>query len=103
MVPAALIAWRTAAGGSIFAGAPNAVTSAAAIVRQLSMPRSIARLQVIQLFGSFEPGEDWFYDYRTEEFLTGPKLAPPHSHPLDQPVPGPAGRVPLNWERLLHK
>ena len=24
---------------------------------------------------SFEPGERWFYDYRTEEFLTGPKLS----------------------------
>jgi hypothetical protein len=23
---------------------------------------------------SFEPDERWFYDYRTEEFLTGPKL-----------------------------
>ena len=23
---------------------------------------------------SFEPGERWFYDYRTEEFFTGPKL-----------------------------
>ena len=40
---------------------------------------------------SFEPGERWFYDYRTEEFFTGPKLPAPHSHPLDQPTPGPAG------------
>ena len=32
---------------------------------------------------SFEPGERWFYDYRTGEYLTGPKLAAPHSHPLD--------------------
>jgi hypothetical protein len=31
---------------------------------------------------SFEPGERWFYDYRTEEFFTGPKLHAPHSHPL---------------------
>ena len=37
---------------------------------------------------SFEPGERWFYDYRTEQFFTGPKLHAPHSHPLDQPVPG---------------
>ena len=28
---------------------------------------------------SFEPGEHWFYDYRTEEFITGPKLQAPHS------------------------
>jgi hypothetical protein len=29
-------------------------------------------------------------------------LAPPHHHPLDQPVPGPAGRVPDDWEDHLH-
>jgi len=52
---------------------------------------------------SFEPGERWFYDYRTEEFLTGPKLHAPHCHPLDQPVPGPAGAVPSNWQTLLHE
>jgi hypothetical protein len=52
---------------------------------------------------SFEPGEHWFYDYRSGEFLPGPKLAAPHSHPLDQPVPGPAGRVPSNWQELLHE
>ena len=51
---------------------------------------------------SFEPGEDWFYDYVTDEFLEGPKLADPQHHPLDQPVPGPAGRVPPNWQQLLH-
>jgi Zn-finger in ubiquitin-hydrolases and other protein len=38
---------------------------------------------------SFEPGEHWFYDYRTEQFFGGPKLHAPQSHPLDQPVPGP--------------
>jgi hypothetical protein len=51
----------------------------------------------------FEPGERWFYDYRTEQFFTGPKLHAPHSHPLDQPVPGPAGAVPSNWQTLLHE
>jgi hypothetical protein len=52
---------------------------------------------------SFEPGERWFYDYRTEEVFAGPKLHAPHSHPLDQPVPGPAGAVPSNWQTLLHE
>ena len=52
---------------------------------------------------SFEPGEHWFYDYRTEEFITGPKLPAPHSHPLDQPAPGPAGAVPPNWQTLIHE
>jgi hypothetical protein len=51
---------------------------------------------------SFEPGEDWFYDYETDEYLLGPELAPPQHHPLDQPVPGPAGRVPDDWEDQLH-
>jgi hypothetical protein len=30
------------------------------------------------------------------------ELLPPHSHPENQPAPGPAGRVPANWESLLH-
>jgi Zn-finger in ubiquitin-hydrolases and other protein len=51
---------------------------------------------------TFEPGEDWFWDYDTEEAFEGPTLAPPEHHPLDQPVPGPAGRVPRDWERYLH-
>jgi hypothetical protein len=52
---------------------------------------------------SFEPGERWFYDYRTGEFFAGPQLHAPHSHPLDQPVPGPAEAVPSNWQTLLHE
>src|SRR5436309_1432832 len=39
------------------------------------------------LIRSFEPGEDWFYNFQTEEFFEGPRLAPPESHPADQPVP----------------
>jgi hypothetical protein len=50
---------------------------------------------------SFEPGEDWFYDYRTGGFVDGPELAPPAAHPAEQPVPGPRGRVPLDWESQL--
>ena len=51
---------------------------------------------------SYEPGEDWFWDYDSNQFYEGPALAAPVHHPLDQPTPGPAGRVPPNWERLLH-
>jgi hypothetical protein len=50
---------------------------------------------------SFEPGEDWFWDYRTDEYVEGPRLASPQHHPVDQPVPGPAGAVPANWQDLL--
>ncbi|MBO0887429.1 MAG: UBP-type zinc finger domain-containing protein [Acidimicrobiales bacterium] len=51
---------------------------------------------------SYEPGESWFWDVTSEQYLDGPTLAPPESHPLDQPVPGPAGRVPADWQRRLH-
>jgi hypothetical protein len=43
---------------------------------------------------SFEPGEDWFWDYSTGHGVKGPVLAPPTEHPLDQSVPGPADRLP---------
>ncbi len=52
---------------------------------------------------SFEPGEDWFFDYEKQEMIKGVELLPPHSHPKNQPAPGPAGRVPANWESLLHQ
>lgn len=51
---------------------------------------------------SFEPGEDWFWDYVRSAAFTGPRLAPPTSHPIDQPVPGPAGRVPADWLDHVH-
>lgn len=51
---------------------------------------------------SFEPGEEWFYDYRTGEVLDGPALEEPTSHPVDQPTPGPAGRVPYDWRSQIH-
>lgn len=52
---------------------------------------------------SFEPGETWFWSYPDEAFYeSGPDLAPPDSHPVDQPVPGPTGRVPGNWRSKLN-
>lgn len=54
------------------------------------------------VIASFEPGEDWFYDFRSDEMSAAQPLAPPLSHPIDQPVPGPRGRVPHNWEARLH-
>jgi hypothetical protein len=51
---------------------------------------------------SFEPGEAWFWDFATEQVVTGPALMPPQHRPLTQPVPGPAGRVPKNWLSRLH-
>jgi|GEM_PF-148739 len=51
---------------------------------------------------SFEPGEDWFWDFRTGSQISGPPLLPPLAHPRSQPTPGPAGRVPRNWQELLN-
>lgn len=54
------------------------------------------------IIASFEPGEHWFYDYRTGEMIAGEKLAPPRWHPEHQPAPGPSGKVPRDWESHLH-
>jgi hypothetical protein len=54
------------------------------------------------IIASFEPGEDWFYDYEKQGMIEGVKLLPPHAHPENQPAPGPSGRVPANWESLLN-
>ena len=51
---------------------------------------------------SFEPGEDWWWDYAAESYAEGPQLAPPTQHPVEQPVPGPSGRVPDSWQDLIH-
>ena len=52
---------------------------------------------------SFEPGEDWFWNYETNDYYDGPELAPPDCHPEDQTVPGPHARVPRNWADLLRQ
>lgn len=51
---------------------------------------------------SFEPGEDWYWDFTHAVGVLGPRLADPQHHPVDQPVPGPAGRVPEDWQDLIH-
>ena len=54
------------------------------------------------IIASFEPGEDWCFDYEKQGMIDKVKLLPPHAHPESRPVPGPEGRVPANWESLLH-
>ncbi|MGI8458621.1 MAG: UBP-type zinc finger domain-containing protein [Propionibacteriaceae bacterium] len=51
---------------------------------------------------SYEPGEDWFYNFADEQIDDGPELAGPASHPADQSAPGPDDRVPPGWQRHLH-
>ncbi|KRB73240.1 hypothetical protein ASE01_21035 [Nocardioides sp. Root190] len=50
---------------------------------------------------SFEPGEDWFWDFGAQGYYDGPSLAAPTAHPDDQPAPGPRGAVPTNWRDLV--
>jgi hypothetical protein len=38
---------------------------------------------------SFEPGEDWFFNYPTATFFDGPDLEPPAHHPLGSKRPWP--------------
>ncbi|HKP08242.1 MAG TPA: UBP-type zinc finger domain-containing protein [Microbacterium sp.] len=52
---------------------------------------------------SFEPGEEWFWDYVAEDYVDGPRLTPPESRPDTQPSPGPEGRVPADWRELIHR
>jgi hypothetical protein len=54
------------------------------------------------LVQSFEPGEAWYWDFVSEDYYEGPRLADPQHHPADQPVPGPAGRVPADWRAHLN-
>jgi hypothetical protein len=62
-----------------------------------------ARASGHDLIRSFEPGEGWFYRFSDQAFFdSGPALAPPEHHPLEQPAPGPAGRVPSDWQQHLH-
>lgn len=52
---------------------------------------------------SFEPGEEWFFDYRDDTVFPGPHLAAPRAHPAGQPVPGPEGAVPDDWMDHIHQ
>jgi hypothetical protein len=52
---------------------------------------------------SFEPGEDWFYDYESGQAFDGPALAPPLSRPVAETAPGPRGRVPRDWMSHIHQ
>ncbi len=52
---------------------------------------------------SFEPGEDWYWDFTNQRMSGGPELARPTAHPDDQPVPGPWDRVPADWMTRLRE
>ncbi len=51
---------------------------------------------------SYEPGEEWFWDFPRTTSSTAPPWRRPQHHPVAQDVPGPEGRVPDDWERFVH-
>jgi len=55
------------------------------------------------IIASFDPGEDWLSDYEQQGMIKGMNLLPPHLHPSNEPAPGRAGKVPADWESLLHQ
>jgi hypothetical protein len=61
-----------------------------------------ARLTGHPIIQSFEPGEDWFWDYPQGQYVDGPRLPDPQCHPVAQSVPGPGERVPEDWQAHLH-
>ena len=96
-------AWRhRKVGGFISVGVPNVGTSVAATVLRASMRPSMRRQQGIRSLPASSRVRIGSYDYEKQGMIKGVELLPPHSHPEDQPAPGPAGRVPANWESLLH-
>ena len=54
-----------------------------------------------RLIRTFEPGENWYWDYVAEAFVHGPELIAPTHRPIEQAVPGPAGVPPADWQSLL--
>lgn len=52
---------------------------------------------------TFEPDEDWFWDFPAQDYTDGPALAAPEHRPREQTVPGPAERVPDDWRYHLHR
>ncbi|MWB97498.1 UBP-type zinc finger domain-containing protein [Agromyces seonyuensis] len=70
-----------------------------------SSPRKHARAHSAEtghrVIRTFEPGEDWFWDYVAEDYVDGAPLAPPEHRPDEETVPGPSGRVPDDWKDIL--
>jgi hypothetical protein len=80
------------AGGSTCAAAHIAVRWAVCESSPSQHARAHFRDTGHRYIQSYEPGEDWFWDFVRDDYASGPILAPPRHHPTDQPVPGPAGR-----------
>lgn len=91
--------------GSLVVSSPSVrVVRAHRVLRQLSESTCVRACSRNEhpIIASFEPDEDWNYDYEEQAMVEGAKSLPPHAHAKNHPVPGPAGKVPANWESLLN-
>ena len=52
---------------------------------------------------SFEPGERWFYDYRSGEFFAGPTLPASTLIRWTYRCPDQLDKYLANWQTLLHE
>ena len=80
------------AGGSTCGAARSAATSAAATARRRSTPRAHFAETGHPVVPSFEPGEDWFWDYLGASLRRRPGLAPTAAPPLLAADPRSAGQ-----------
>ncbi len=55
-----------------------------------------------RLVQSFEPGEDWFWDYQTENYYDGPPWRRRSTTRSSSPRRDPEDRLPADWRRHLH-
>ena len=90
------------AGGSTCGGVRSAATSGAVTRRPSQHATGHCDRAGHPVITSFEPGEEWFYSFATGDYVDGVELAPPAHRPVDQPKPGPAGKVPEDWKEQLH-
>ena len=81
-VPGVSSATRMAGGGSTCDDVPSAVTSDAVTTLLPQHATKHADGSSHPVIASFEPGEDWFYDYRSDDYVAGPPL-PPANAPSD--------------------
>ncbi len=94
--------WLRAAGGFISAVAQSVGTSDAVTVLPTSTRQDMRVWPGILLLAASSRVKIGSITYEKQRMIKGVELLPPHSHPATQPAPGPAGKVPPDWESLLH-
>ena len=88
---------HAAAGGSTCGAAPRAATSAAATRSPSQHATAHAAATGHRVMQSFEPGEDWFWDYDDRRRTRRARARAPDRPPRRPARARPGGRVPDDW------